>query len=238
MTAVMPSSARALASGPASRARPVTSSAASSSARAFAASSSPQTSASPAAFPAASEAAASECSPATTGPRSSSCVRSASDSGSSPGNAAPLRDADLARHAEHRRLADRVGELGRGVERSRRLHREHDEIDAVDRVLRSRRRARLRAPPPSRRLGRDRVTRCSRPVRPPPAVARAPSRRRRFRRAPRPSCDGRSERRLGERRRAAASDISVRVTIGRTSPRPSRSSASASSTTSASIKPG
>ena len=40
------------------------------------------------------------------------------------------------------------------------------------------------------------------------------------------------------RRRASASDISVRVTIGRTSPRPSSEPASASSTTRASIRPG
>src|SRR5204862_141570 len=85
MTAVIPSSARALASGPASRARPVTIPAATPSASSFASASSPQTSASPSARPPASVATASECSPAATGPRSTSCVRSAIERRSSVG---------------------------------------------------------------------------------------------------------------------------------------------------------
>ena len=73
----MPSSARALASGPQSTARPETSFAASSSASSFAAASSPQTSASSSGGASARFEAASECRPATTGASSSSWIRCA-----------------------------------------------------------------------------------------------------------------------------------------------------------------
>ena len=215
----MPSSARALASGPASRARPVTSVAASSSASrlgALVVAADERVALAPCRPRAAR--AASEWSPATTGPRRSCCARSASDSAIVTWERRPVLEADLACDAQNRRLADHVRQLGRCRERGRGLHGEHDEIGSVRRRRAFVAPVRLRFPQPSLRRGRGRASRSSRRSRPPRAARREPSRTRPvppsdrdLHAATAPSAASAS------RLRASGSVISVRVTIGRTS---------------------
>src|SRR5579871_5258816 len=148
-----------------------------------------------------------------------------------------LGGAKVTRNAEHRRRADRAGESRGGIERYRGVRREDDELDVRDGVL-------VRGAPRCADLVRlllrtcrvtgaehDLVARLDEPGREREAeVARAADDRD-LQAGTAPSATS------ARRRRASSSLISVRVTIGRTSPSPSRSSVSASSTTIASIRP-
>ena len=148
-----------------------------------------------------------------------------------------LGRAEIARDAQYRRRADRVGEGGGGFERCRGVRREHDEFDSGDGVL-------VRGPSRgadllglllrARRVARaedDLVSRLDETLREREAEVSGTADDRDLHAGTAPNATS------ARRRRASSSLISVRVTIGRTSPKPSRSSASASSTTIASIKP-
>ena len=234
----MPSSAREFASGPTSIARPPTRRPASSSASSFAPASSPQTSASWSGGSARrGRSAESDCRPAATGAADQPRALSASEPSSRPGHDPGVGEAQVARDAEHRRLADRVRQA-RARSRARRSTSSASTTRSAPRTTssllppcdaelerplpRPLRVARAdddvlaeRAQPPRERAAEgagaadDRDLHCS------AAAVRAPPRRR--------------------RRRPSASSISVRVTIGRTPAL--ASSASASSITSASIRP-
>src|SRR3954447_6641952 len=148
-----------------------------------------------------------------------------------------VREAEIARDAENRRLANRLRKLRRRLERRIRLHGQDDEVDIADDIL---------VPPAAdAELSRH----CLRAL----AIARAdedvvlgylrkPGRERAAERAG--AADDRdlhasataSSAASARARRDAASRISVFVTIGRT-PSASIWCASASSTTSASISP-
>ena len=148
------------------------------------------------------------------------------------GQHACVREDKVARNAEHRRVADRVDQLARRVERRVRLRREHDEVGALNDLL--------VAPTLDAELDRPLlaalgVARADVDVlaeRAEPARQRAPE-------GTGPADDrdlhtGTASTASASRRRAAASLISVCVTIVGI---PASSSASALSTTSASIRP-
>ena len=147
------------------------------------------------------------------------------------------REAQLARDAEERRPAEHVREGGRGGERRVGLRCEDDEIGVADGVLiRGSRRADfarlLPCPLGVARADHDLVTRLDEPggeCEPEGAGAAEDGD---------PHAGTAPKATSASRRRASPSLMRVRVTSGLTSPRPSRSPASASSTTSASIKPG
>ena len=225
----MPSSARALDSGPASRARPATTFAASSSASAFASSSSPQTKASSSGRP--RELAGGEGVEAGDHRASQEVLRALSER-------ERVGRAKIAGDAQDGCRADRFREGGRSGDRGVGLRREDDEIHAADRffVRRAWRRTDLaRLLPCALRVAgadHDLVARLHETARErEPEVTRAADDRD-------PHAGTAPNAVSARRRRASASLMSVRVTIGRTSPRLSRSSASASSTMSASTRPG
>ncbi len=228
----MPSSARALASGPQSTARPETSFPASSSASSFATASSPQTSASSSGGASERFEAASECRPATTGASSSSWIRFAIDVASGVGLHSAGAEGELGADREDGRRADRLPQVARRVDRRLRLDREQDEVGSAHGVV-------VRSA-----LGADRLGSLARAL----GVARADH-----------DVDSRVDEALGDRlpeaagpahdcdphaaapstvsasrRDASRSVISVCVTMRRTASGPAGSD---SSTTSASIRP-
>ena len=131
----MPSSARALASGPQSTALPETSREARSSASAFASASSPQTSASSSGGASARFAAASECSPATTGASSSSSIRFAIEVDSPRWLDAAGAEDELGADRKDRCRADRLAQVARGRDRGVCVDGEDDEVDAAHGVV-------------------------------------------------------------------------------------------------------
>ena len=145
--------------------------------------------------------------------------------------------AQIAGHAEHGGLSDRLRQVGCGGERPGGVRREHDEIRAAHRLF-------VRSPGGRADLARlvlrafgvagadhALVARLDQsPGEREPEISRAADDRD-LHAGTAPNAAS------ATRRRASSSLMNVRVTIGRTSPRPSRSSASASSTTSASISP-
>ena len=195
----MPSSARALASGPQSTARPETSLPARSSASSFASASSPQTNASSSGG-ALGEVRGGERVQAGDDGRVELVLRSARRSTwpRASGFTPPGAEGELAHDREHRRRADRLAQVARGVDGCVCLDREDDEVDAADGVVVVRPSARRRAQRPLRGPARRRASR-SRP-RSPASTSRLATACPKLARAAddRDFHARRSERRLGE----------------------------------------
>src|SRR5262249_14437169 len=148
-----------------------------------------------------------------------------------------LGETQLARDAQHRRAVDCVDELRRRVEGGLGLDRKDDEIGVAYRL---RVRCTTGADLGGRRLCAVAIARADDDVLSGFDEARREVRTEVARSAYNgdPHAGTAPSAASASRRRAAVSDMSVRATIGRTAPSPSSACASASSTTSASMRPG